>query len=44
MQDDVFAFYVDLWYKIIIQHHCICVYAYDTRWNLDTVTQNAMQK
>ena len=24
--------------------HCDCIYAYDTRWNLDTATQNATGK
>ena len=33
----MFAFYVDLWYEILIQYHCICIHAYDVRWNLDTV-------
>ena len=42
--DDAFAFYVGLRYEIILQFHCICVYSYDMRWNLDTVTQNAMQE
>ena len=33
----MFVFNVGLRYKIIIQYHCIWVYGYGMRWNLDTV-------
>ena len=36
--DNAFAFYVVLWYDIVIQFHCICVMQfllYDTWWNLE---------
>ena len=46
-QGKTFAFYVVLQYEIIIRFHCICIYAillYDMWWNLDIVTQDALQK